>query len=110
MIFLKYLLLVVIGCSFYIQAHAAGSCTANAKCSNGTASCSVNSKNTGNSGKRYEVFCGEMNSGDKFLSCWNETKGIKSVEDVICCDKNGNAMHGGWSVDSVANTSGCVGY
>lgn len=107
--FFKMLLAVGFIAGFHISSYA-GDCMAQARCKNGVATCSASSKNTGQDGNRIDAFCGELNRGDKHLSCWIEKRDGKTVVDVVCCDANGNAVQGGWNRGSGFNTAMCVSY
>lgn len=93
-----------------IAVQASGSCSTQARCQNGVASCSRDSRNTGRNGDRVDAYCGLMNAGDRHLTCWTENKSGRHVSDIVCCDQQGNAVHGAWNVGAGFNTAVCVGY
>lgn len=103
-------LLVAFSFLAFNRAFATGACSAAVACQNGSASCSAASRTTGDADKQFVAFCGVMNGGEKFRSCWIRFSNARvEVSDRICCDRAGNAIHAGWSTGQQPDASACTG-
>lgn len=113
MVYLKNIFMLIVGISIFSNAYANGVCMAQVRCSNGMASCTIPGGYMGSApSKRYDAYCGEKDAGDKFLSCWYEAadKSDKNIQDIICCDRNGNVVHQKVASSKIFDTSACVGH